>query len=63
VARERNADLVVLGVARGGALDPPLARSTLFHVVREARCPVLAVPVEASASTQAAAGVHHAQAC
>jgi nucleotide-binding universal stress UspA family protein len=46
VARERSADLIVLGVHRRRALDRTLGGSTICHVVREARCPVLAVPLD-----------------
>jgi nucleotide-binding universal stress UspA family protein len=43
VARERQADLVVLGVLGRGAVDLTLFGSTTHHVVREAPCPVLTV--------------------
>lgn len=43
VARERQADLVVLGVLGRGALDLTLFGSTTHHIVREAPCPVLTV--------------------
>jgi nucleotide-binding universal stress UspA family protein len=43
VARERGADLIVLGVHGRRAHDRQLYGTTLCHVVREARCSVLAV--------------------
>jgi len=43
VARERSADLVVLGVLGRGAVDLTLFGSTTHHIVREAPCPVLTV--------------------
>lgn len=45
VADERGVDLIVLGVHCGRELDRSLFGSTMNHVVREAVCPVLAVPV------------------
>lgn len=49
VARECQADLIVLGVSGRGAVDLALLGSTAHQVLREAPCPVLAVPVAASA--------------
>jgi nucleotide-binding universal stress UspA family protein len=45
VARERQADLIVLGIHRRRTLDRLLGGSTLSRVVRETLCPVLAVPI------------------
>jgi nucleotide-binding universal stress UspA family protein len=45
VARERGVDVIVMGVHGHGALRRLLG-STTRHVVREAPCPVLAVPPE-----------------
>jgi nucleotide-binding universal stress UspA family protein len=42
VAREQQAELVVMGV-QGNSIDRMLFGSTTHHVVREAACPVLAV--------------------
>ncbi len=50
VARERAIDLIVLGVHDRRAIDRALGGSTLGHVVRAARCPVLAVRVEPPAA-------------
>lgn len=43
VARERQADLIVLGVRGRNAVDLALFGSTTNHVVRSAECPVLTV--------------------
>lgn len=43
VAREMEADLVVMGVHGWGAMDPRLFGATAHHVVREAACPVLTI--------------------
>jgi nucleotide-binding universal stress UspA family protein len=43
VAREQQAELVVMGVQGKGSLDRMLFGSTTYHVIREAACPVLAV--------------------
>jgi nucleotide-binding universal stress UspA family protein len=43
LARERNADLIVMGVQGRGALDLALFGSMTHHVIREAPCPVLTV--------------------
>lgn len=48
-ARESQADLIVLGISGRGAVDLALLGSTAHHVLRDAPCPVLAVPA-ASAS-------------
>jgi nucleotide-binding universal stress UspA family protein len=57
VARERQADLILLGIHRGRTLDRALGGSTVGHVVRETRCPLLAVPVDAADATDAGSGV------
>ena len=44
VAAERQADLIVLGVHGRNALDRLVFGSTTEHIIRRARCPVLAVP-------------------
>ncbi len=44
VATERQADLIVLGVHGRNALDRLVFGSTTEHIIRRARCPVLAVP-------------------
>lgn len=44
VAKERQADLIVLGVHGRNAFDRLVFGSTTEHVVRRATCPVLAVP-------------------
>lgn len=52
VAREREADLIVLGVHGRRALDQTLFGSTVCHLVREASCPVLLVrPQDEKAAT------------
>jgi nucleotide-binding universal stress UspA family protein len=43
IARERGADLIVLGVQGRGALDRMLFGSTTNHVIRQAACPVLTI--------------------
>jgi nucleotide-binding universal stress UspA family protein len=43
VCRERQADLVVLGIHGRRAIDRVLAGATVCHVIREAGCPILAV--------------------
>jgi nucleotide-binding universal stress UspA family protein len=43
LARERNADLIVLGVRGRNPLDLMLFGSTTEHVVRQAGCPVLTI--------------------
>jgi nucleotide-binding universal stress UspA family protein len=43
VCREREADLVVLGIHGRRAIDHVLAGATVCHVIREAGCPILAV--------------------
>lgn len=43
LAQERNVDLIVLGVHGRREIDRLLPGSTVTHVLREARCPVLAV--------------------
>jgi nucleotide-binding universal stress UspA family protein len=50
LAQERHTDMIVLGQHRRRALDRSLGGSTICHVVRETRCPVLAVPLEARAT-------------
>jgi nucleotide-binding universal stress UspA family protein len=47
VAREREADLVVLGAHRRRALDRSLPGIQLVHLLREASCAVLVVPTSA----------------
>ena len=44
VAAERQADLIVLGVHGRNAFDRLVFGSTTEHIIRRARCPVLAVP-------------------
>lgn len=44
LAEEREADLIVMGVRGRNPLDRMLFGSTVQHVVRHARCPVLTVP-------------------
>jgi nucleotide-binding universal stress UspA family protein len=55
VARERGADLIVLGVHGQRTLDRSLAGATVCHVVRETRCPVLAVRGTGSAREESEA--------
>jgi nucleotide-binding universal stress UspA family protein len=43
LAKERQSDLIVMGVQGRGALDLALFGSTTHHVVRGASCPVLAI--------------------
>ena len=43
LAKERGADLIVLGVRRRNALDLVLFGSTVRRVLRDAPCPVLTV--------------------
>ena len=43
LAKERAADLIVLGVRRRNALDLVLFGSTVRRVLRDAPCPVLTV--------------------
>jgi nucleotide-binding universal stress UspA family protein len=42
-ARERSADLIVMGVHGRGVVDVALMGSTTHHVLRESACPVLTV--------------------
>jgi nucleotide-binding universal stress UspA family protein len=49
-AREAHAEMIVMGVSGRGAIDRALLGSTAQRVLRDASCPVLAVP---------AAGSHH----
>jgi nucleotide-binding universal stress UspA family protein len=44
VARERDAQLIVMGVHGRNALDLLLFGSTTHHVIRRAPCPVLTIP-------------------
>jgi nucleotide-binding universal stress UspA family protein len=44
-AKERSADLIVMGVAPRGRFDEVLSGSTLRAVLRRATVPVLVVPV------------------
>ena len=44
VAAERQADVIVLGVHGRNAFDRLVFGSTTEHIIRRARCPVLAVP-------------------
>lgn len=44
VAREHEADLIALGVHSRRDLDRVLPGGTMTHVLREAECPILAVP-------------------
>lgn len=48
LARDRSADLVVLGVRGRGAINLALLGSTAHHVIREAACPVLTVRTTAT---------------
>jgi nucleotide-binding universal stress UspA family protein len=43
IAREQDADLIVLGVQGRGTIDLAMFGSTAQHVVRGATCPVLTV--------------------
>ena len=43
VAKEQDADLIVMGVQGRNAVDLALFGSTTHHVVRDARCPVLTI--------------------
>jgi nucleotide-binding universal stress UspA family protein len=43
IARERDADLIVLGVQGRGVLDRMFFGSTTNHVIRQATCPVLTI--------------------
>lgn len=43
-AREAHAELIVIGVSGRGAIDRAILGSTAHHVLRDAPCPVLAVP-------------------
>jgi nucleotide-binding universal stress UspA family protein len=43
IARERGADLIVLGVQGRGTLNRMLFGSTANHVIRQAACPVLTI--------------------
>jgi nucleotide-binding universal stress UspA family protein len=52
VARERRADLIVMG-AHGGPLDSTLFGSVAHKVVRRAPCPVLVIRARASALPEA----------
>jgi nucleotide-binding universal stress UspA family protein len=54
IARERGADLVVLGTQGRGALDAMLFGSTAAHVVRAAPCPVLTVRLDRHAAARVA---------
>jgi nucleotide-binding universal stress UspA family protein len=47
-AREVHAELIVVGVSGHGALERMLPGSTAEHVLRDAPCPVLAVPASAA---------------
>jgi nucleotide-binding universal stress UspA family protein len=54
VAAEQKADLMVLGVRGRSAADLVLFGSTAQHVVRQAACPVLTVPLDRKLATAAA---------
>jgi nucleotide-binding universal stress UspA family protein len=43
VAKEQQADVIVMGIHAHGAIDRMFFGSTANHVVREATCPVLTV--------------------
>jgi nucleotide-binding universal stress UspA family protein len=47
VARAEHADLIVVGVTGRGAIDLAILGSTTHQVVRQAHCPVVAVPHQA----------------
>jgi nucleotide-binding universal stress UspA family protein len=44
IARDRSADLIVIGVSGRGALDVDVLGSTTHHVIRHGEWPVLTVP-------------------
>jgi nucleotide-binding universal stress UspA family protein len=54
IARERGAELLVLGTQGRGALDAMLFGSTAAHAVRDAACPVLTVCLERRAAARVA---------
>jgi nucleotide-binding universal stress UspA family protein len=54
IAAERRADLIVLGVRGRNVADLALFGSTTNHVLRQAACPVLTVPVQTRAAVAAA---------
>jgi nucleotide-binding universal stress UspA family protein len=54
IAAERQADLIVLGVRGRTIADMALFGSTTQHVLRQATCPVLTVPLERRAAVAAA---------
>lgn len=47
-AREAHAELIVIGVSGRGAIDRAILGSTAHQVLRDAPCPVLAVPATGS---------------
>lgn len=49
-ARERDADLIVMGVTGRGALDMAILGSTAQQVLRDAPCPVVTVPASTGTS-------------
>jgi nucleotide-binding universal stress UspA family protein len=56
VAREREAQVIVMGVHGRNALDLMLFGSTSHHVIRKAPCPVLTIPGARAAERPLAAG-------
>jgi nucleotide-binding universal stress UspA family protein len=55
LAREREAQAIVMGVHGRNALDLMLFGSTTHHVIRHAPCPVLIIPVPLAAEQRPAA--------
>jgi len=56
LAREREAQVIVMGVHGRNALDLMLFGSTTHHVIRNAPCPVLTIPGPRAADGRLAAG-------
>lgn len=58
LAREREAQLIVMGVHGRNVLDRMLFGSTTHHVIRNAPCPVLTIPAVVAAGRPAAVSAH-----
>ena len=61
IAREREAQVVVMGVHGRSALDLMMFGSTTHHVVRAASCPVLTIRGTGRELRRAAMGVRRLQ--
>src|SRR5690606_1205358 len=50
IANEREANLIIVGMHGVGGIQKVLIGSTAVDIIREARCPVLTVPMQAKAA-------------